>query len=153
MSVSINDIVVLRKKFELDRKKLQERENAVAIVEDMLREDLAMSNADIIGDNPTHTPKNGSQLDLPGTAIRAKGFAKAVRNAVRHFGSDSFTVPDIETLLKSQGTVFPKTLPRARISTILQKMLEDDIIDRIAKGKGSKPARYRGHKKVKAGDA
>lgn len=136
MPVSLDDIVVLRKKLELDRKRLQQREEAVAVVEQMLKEDAAKQV-----NGSEHVAS--SRFERKGTPIRNAGFAQSVRNAVAHFGTESFTGPEIETLLRSQGTELPKVNPRSRISVVLEKFRKGGIVVFKTKGKGSKPHRYK----------
>jgi hypothetical protein len=125
MTISVADIVALKQQIAADRKKLEERENALAIVAEMLRE--------LGGEQP--------QLDLP-VPSKSRTFTEAVRESVHHFPREEFTVANIETLLRGQN-VHLNGNPRARIAMIMSDLARKGVIARTFKGSGNTPNRYR----------
>ena len=132
MSISLADIHALKKKSELERRKLDELEQALRIVEDKLREN---DTAQV-------------QLDLKGGAtLRRTGFTAAVRDAVLQYKNTSFTVKDIELFVRNQDVQMPPKSVRPRIAMILQKMVEEKAIKVMVEGSGNKPNVYQLAKK------
>lgn len=133
MTVSVADIIALRKQIETERKKLEERENALSVVAEMLREIGAIESP---------------QLDLvvmgqaPIVYDSQRTFTQAVRESAHHFSNTEFTVANIETLLKGQGFTL-NGKPRARISMILHNMEKEGKVIRVFRGSGNVPHRYR----------
>lgn len=133
MAVSVADIIALRKQLETERKKLEEREQALSVVAEMLREIGAAESP---------------QLDLIATGQPPLGddsqrtFTQAVRESALHFHNTEFTVANIETLLKGQGFTL-QGKPRARISMILHNMEKEGKVVLVFRGSGNVPHRYR----------
>ena len=126
MAITLNDIVSLRTKIERDRKKLEEQEKALRVLEAMIQEEGDTAQSQIVASN-----------------IEINPFSVAVRDATTHFNGHEFTVGNIEDLLKNQGIKIPQKYARERISTILKRMAEDGRISVTYKGTGSQPYRYR----------
>lgn len=130
MTITLNDIISLRTKIETDRKKLEEREKALRVVEAMIQEESASAQH-----------QETLAFEAP-TDTRINVFSVAVRDATTHFEGLEFTVVNIEDLLTSQGIKIPQKYARERISTILKKMVEHGLVS-VSKGTGSQPHRYR----------
>jgi hypothetical protein len=128
MPITLSDLVLLRKKLDLDRKKIEERERAISTVERMLREEASTEQR---------------SLDLPAPVSAQPRFGESVRNAVVHFGTEQFTVPDIEALMKRQNVPLPRKNPRPRIAMILQRLVTEGAVVRTIEGKGPVPNSYR----------
>lgn len=129
MTISVADIVALKQQIAADRKKLEEREHALSVVAEMLRETDAEASP---------------QLDLAaaGKAKSSTSFTEAVRQSVHGFRDTEFTVANIETFLKGNGVRLAAT-PRARIAMILHDLTQKNVITRTRKGSGNTPHRYR----------
>src|SRR6266704_6740451 len=107
MAFTISELEALRKKLDRDRRELEERERALAKVEEMLREEMS-------GAAPTVPPLES----MP----QPDGFSDAVSIAVAALAGGEFSVPDLENYLRSQGFALPKAEPRSRIAMVLQKL-------------------------------
>lgn len=130
MAITLNDIVALRTKIERDRKKLEEREKAVHVLEAMIQEESASAqHQETLAFEPSDTQINA--------------FSVAVRDSTTYFEGHEFTVVNIEDLLTNQGIKMPQKYTRERISTILKKMVKHGLISITYKGAGSQPYRYR----------
>lgn len=127
MAFTINELEALRKKLDRDRMELEERERALAKVEEMLREEMARA-----------------QPELPTLESMPKpdGLSDAVSIAVSALAGREFGVPDIEDYLRTQGFPLPEKEPRSRIAMVVQKLLERRVITRTFEGKGRAPHRY-----------
>ncbi len=127
MGFNITELENLRKKLDRDRRELEERERALAKVEEMLREESSMHE----------------DVPIPPPVPRVEGLADAVRMAVTAMGLSEFGVTDIEAYLKNQGFDLPKVDPRSRIAMVLQHLRKSGEIVRTVEGTGRAPNRYR----------
>jgi hypothetical protein len=127
MPFTISELEALRKKLDRDRRELEERERALAKVEEMLREEIAAS---------------APSLPSPGPMPEPGGFSEAVNIAVSALAGQEFNVQDVEEYLQTQGFPLPKAEPRSRIAMVLQKLYERGTISRTFEGKGRAPHRY-----------
>jgi len=127
MAFTIKELEELRKKLDRDRRELEERERALAKVEEMLREELT---------------QNAPSLPIPDSMPRPEGLSDAVSVAVSALAGREFSVPDVEQYLVTQGFPLPKVEPRSRIAMVLQKLHERGKISRTFEGKGRAPHRY-----------
>lgn len=123
----------LRKKLDRERLELEEREKALAKVEQMLREEMESRVEEV------------AQLPIIAPIPAVTGFADAVRIAVAAHGSSEFAVHDIEEYLIGHGYDLPND-PRSRISMVFQQMREKKSITLISQGKGRNPSKYRVNK-------
>lgn len=130
MPISPSDIVVLRKRIEIERKQLEEQERALKVVEEMLRGQKGHNG---------HQP----ELNLPHAPLVRTGFAQGVRDVVKQFGESEFTVAGIEDLLKTKGVQLPKKNSRPRIAMVLQAMVKKKQIKVSFEGTGSTPHRFK----------
>ena len=130
MPYTFAELESLRKKLDRERVELEERERAIAKVEQMLREEMESSSEEL------------PQLPIIAPIPVATGFAEAVRIAVAAKGSNEFTVHDIENYLVTHGYDLPKADPRSRIAMVFQQMREKKMITVIAQGKGRNPSTY-----------
>jgi hypothetical protein len=127
MAFTISELQELRKKLDRDRRELEERERALAKVEEMLREEM--------------TRMQGTTLPAPEVLPKPEGLSDAVSIAIESLAGREFTVPDVEDYLTQVGFQLPKE-PRSRIAMVLQKMHERGQIIRTFEGKGRAPHRY-----------
>ena len=133
MPISVNDLTELREQIAAGRKKLEEQEAALHVLEAMLAD--------------TPIPVNGkNHLDnslLPNEPVVRKSLPMLVNEIVKQFGKREFIVADIENVLARQGNL-PKTkTPRASIATALQQMEKNKELTRTYRGVGSDPHRFR----------
>jgi len=134
MPITPADIVALQQQISIERQKLDDREKALAVVAEMLREQTDAQT----GKQP--------QLDLPPTLAPAQGgptFTSRIRDAVGHFVAQEFTVVHIEDLLKAHGGIPSMNDPRSRISMVLGDMTKKGLLAVTHKGNGNQPYRYR----------
>ena len=120
----------LRKKLDRERLELEERERALAKVEQMLREEMESRSEDV------------PQLPIIAPIPTATGFADAVRIAVAAHGNSEFGVHDIEEYLVNHGFDLPND-PRSRIAMVFQQLREKKAITLTSQGKGRSPSKYR----------
>ena len=130
MAFSIKELQELRAKLDRDRRELDERERALAKVEEMLREQMIQFEPALAMPSPETLPK-------------PDGLSDAVSMAVAALANKEFAVPDIEEYLVATGFDLPKAEPRSRIAMVLQKLKEASVITRTFEGKGRAPHRYR----------
>lgn len=130
MTISVADVVALKQQIAADRKKLEEREHALEVVAEMLREANADSSLDLDLESPAKTPAG------------KPNFTEAVRQSVHKFRDADFTVSNIESSLKADG-VRMAAAARARIAAILHELTDKNVITRTRKGSGNKPNKYR----------
>ena len=124
--IKIDQISQLRKKLSYERKLLEDRERAISIVEQMLREDGVQVS-----------------LPLPGIALaKQHGLQGNVKHVIEQLGNIEFTIADIETRFKGSELPLPKKNPKARIAMVLQTLRERNEIVRTFDGAGA-PHRYK----------
>jgi hypothetical protein len=131
MPYTFAELESLRKKLDRERLELEEREKALAKVEQMLREEMESRFDEV------------AQLPIIAPIPDATGFAEAVRIAVSAHGHSEFAVHDIEDYLISHGFELPEKDPRSRIAMIFQQMREKKTITLISQGKGRIASKYR----------
>ena len=130
MALEITELAALRKKLDRDRRELEERERALALVEQMLREERL--------DSPELQP-----LSIPDMPTKPDSLTGSVKAAVMSLADREFSVPDVERYLLHVGVELPKNDPRSRIAMVLQSLREKDMIVKTYSGKGRDPHRYR----------
>lgn len=126
ITIKTDQISQLRKKLAYERKLLEDRERAIAMVEQMLLEDSGQGS-----------------LPLPGIAPEKRhGLQKNVKHVIEQLGNSEFTVADIEKRFKDWGLLLPKKNPKSRIAMVLQTLRERDEIVRTSAEPGA-PHRYK----------
>jgi len=71
----------------------------------------------------------------------------AVRDAVNQLYA-TFTIRDVEKVIKQQNAVVGSHVRRASLSNTLKRLVEDGLLELVEKGQGKRPSSYR--RKVQA---
>ncbi len=145
MTITVADLVGLKQQIATDLERLkaetaavQNQYDAVELLERRLRAESTQTN---IFDLKDVEQTNVSRIvNVPGLAV---GFAGAVRQSVRHFHDEQFTVKNVETVLRGSGAPLPANNLRARIAGELAKLVKQKVITITRKGNGSSPNSFR----------
>lgn len=134
------DLRILRKQLDEERALLNEREKALALIEEWERE----LNNGISGGAPL---KSLAQLSaLSGAAIddeipyKRNTFEDNVREAIKGWKHE-FAIPDIERAMASRGVEIPNKV-RQRIAMVMKDLEDNEEVKRTLKGSGSEPHRF-----------
>jgi len=127
MPITLNDLTELREKISEGRKKLEEQEAALIVLESMVSESNVNSKEEIkLGALPTKQSIVDNVLDI-----------------IDRFGEQEFMVVNVEDALKEQGKLPKSKSPRASIAMALQKIEAQNEIVRTYKGRGNEPHRFK----------
>lgn len=134
MAITLKDLTELRHKITEGRKKLEEQEAALRVLEGMIADSDINSN-----------PQGEIDLgDLPVNVEPQKpSLVTSVQEIIKRFGSQEFTVAHIESVLEQQGNLPKSKSPRASIAMALHKLREKGVIERTYKGVGSEPHKFK----------
>ncbi len=136
MTVTVADIIALKQRIESDRKKLEEREKALAVVADMLREQNAEQGQLALTTNAVTDAAELGDDDL--------NFTQTVREAVKTFKGVEFHSSQVEAVVKASPMYTSiRSNQRIRISQILRDLAKKEVIRLTKHGKGSRPSMYR----------
>lgn len=122
------------------RKELEDEERALATVRRMIEQ------PSLIPDNQTQQADNKGQInfeDLVGKVERKRTLIDEVRDVVKKFGENEFTVAHIEGALNKLGIPIDAKNPRARIGIAVANIVDEGLIVRTATGGGNVPHRYK----------
>jgi len=132
---------ILREKVSKTRKRLEEEENAVLVVERML--------SDHMGAPATPTTAKPSTQEISfldtspieiSTAPAIRSFIDEVRLLVPEFNGENITVVEMMDKLIANGI---KVESKERVSMALSKMLKQNEIISVTKGVGRSPSVYK----------
>ncbi|HEY3698304.1 MAG TPA: hypothetical protein VGK97_03165 [Spongiibacteraceae bacterium] len=146
MASETEDVITqLRRAIEEGRKRLEDQERALVVLESMLPKRVT-SNP--IGVNLISSVDDGGIIDLAEIEIdsprgKRRTLVDDVRDLVKRFGGQEFTVAHTEKVLNNRGIEIPGKLPRSRISIVLGKLEEEGVIVKTFTGGGNVPNRYR----------
>lgn len=131
----------LKKQIAQKKKEIEDREQALAVLERLAgtipsvsRESLPLDDGVIKLDD----------LDLEEHGGKRRGtLVDDVNEVIKRLGDQEFSVVHIDALLRKMGKVTGDKPMRSRISSILGKLEEGGILERIHEGRGNDPHRYR----------
>jgi hypothetical protein len=121
----------LREQVSESKKKLEKQENALRIVENMIKE--SSKKGTVITEDKT--PKNSTQETLQPRTI-----VDNVASVLPDLSTQQYTVSDVYNLMDKAG-VAPEH--KSRISTVLRKMVKREKVEIISKGTGKTPSVYK----------
>lgn len=136
MAITQNDIEELKAEIEADKKALAGKEAALKFLESKQGKSQtkfstsSTANAGII------------ELDQLIPDVTKTSLVDDVKNVVKRFGGQEFSVAHVDIALKQQGIKINGKLPRSRISVALGKLEEQKVIRRTATGGGNVPNKY-----------
>lgn len=119
------------------RKELENEEQALATVRRMLGQPSAI---------PTQQAVRNGQIDfadLIGNVEKKRTLIDEVRDVVKKFGENEFTVAHIEAALKKLGIAVDAKNPRARIGIAVSNIAEEGLIAKTESGGGNIPHKYK----------
>jgi hypothetical protein len=138
---AINELDALRKEIEEARKALAAKESALQYLEENAHK---FFRSDPVPTNTKPAVEGEFQLEQLVINTVRRTFMSDVKNVIKRFGQQEFTVAHVEAALKKIGIEFKDgKSPRPRISTILGKLEDTGVLVRTFEGKGSVPNRYR----------
>lgn len=147
MAVKLEDILELRMKIENDRKKLEEQERALLILEQMLNEQFPQPQPVAPAPETSTLGAQSSLIKLEELSVanvqERRTLADDVWDVAQRFGEQEFTVPHVEAVLKQLGREINAKAPRARIAMVLGTLEERGQVIRTFKGTGSVPHRFK----------
>lgn len=133
MAITLKDLTELREKISEGRKKLEEQEAALLVLESMVSESSVNSKEEIkLGALPAKQSIVDNILDV-----------------INRLGDQEFMVANIEEVLKEQGKLPNSKSPRASIAMALQKIEAQGKIVRTYKGRGNEPHRFKKASEIK----
>jgi len=146
MTISIADLIAMRERVQGDLKKreaeikdLEDTLAALATLEKALRQEQPVQAAlDLSGAAHAHAPDSTFEPYNGATS-----FADAVRTTVRRFAGDSFTIANVENVLKAQSVRLPENNARVRIAMEVKRMMEKKQVTVVERGRGTQPFKYR----------
>lgn len=136
------DLNELRKEIEIDRKNLAEKEAVLRYLE-IKEGKSALSAKSGVATSFAGGVIQLDQLIVPASSKRT--LADDVEDVVKRFGDQEFSVAHVDIVMQQQdikdksGEYFP----RSRLSTALGNLEEEGLIDRVFKGAGNVPHRYK----------
>lgn len=133
MAITLNDLTDLREKIAQGRKKLEEQEAALRVLEEMVSESSISSQEEI----------------KLGTLPAKQSIVDNVLEVIDRFGDQEFMVANVEAILKDQGRLPQSKSPRASIAMALQKIEAQNKVVRTYKGRGNEPHRFKKANKIK----
>lgn len=141
MAITLKDLVDLRQQVAESRKRLEEQERALSIVEQMLADKPGQAA-------PTPAPNTEVKVDLSALELEARSpqretLPDQVKSLKASFGSQEFEVKHVEAALKKMGKTIAGKSPRARIAMVLSGLESSGEVVRTYKGVGSAPHRFR----------
>jgi hypothetical protein len=136
MAITQNDIEELKAEIEADKKALAEKEAALKFFESRQGKSKTKASA-------SSTASEGIiALDELIPDITKTSLVDDVKNVVKRFGGQEFSVAHVDIALQQQGIKIKGKLPRSRISVALGKLEDQGIIRRTFKGGGNVPNKY-----------
>ena len=127
----------LEARISAKRKELEDEESALATVRRMMEQ-------------PTIALVGGAahkgEIDfanLIGNNEKKRTLIDEVRDVVKKFGENEFTVAHIEAALNKLGIEIDAKEPRARIGIAVSSIVKEGLIMRTFKGAGNVPHKYR----------
>jgi hypothetical protein len=77
------------------------------------------------------------------TVLNGASLTSAVKEAIKEFGSKEFTRPEVDEVMKIQGT-FPvgAKSPKANIASVLGSLVKDEVLRITREGGGKRPHSY-----------
>lgn len=130
----------LEKRIAAKKRELEEEERALAV----LKRTMARS-VDNTYSNTIIPPESIRFEDLVGSVEHTKKrtLLDDVRDTVSKFGSNEFNVGHVDAALQKMGIKVDAKSPRARISLMLGKLVEEGFLTMTFKGAGNVPNRYK----------
>jgi len=125
----------LRNQVSESKRKLEEQENALRIVENMIKESSKEFSVEGTVIKEHKTPQNSAK-EIP----QARTIVDNVASVLPDLSTQSYTVSDVYKLMDEAG-VAPDN--KSRISTVLRKMVTREKIEIISKGTGKTPSVYK----------
>lgn len=134
MAITLKDIEEEKMRISEGRKKLDEEEAALCVLERMIA--------------GTVLPIGSQQeIDLGKLQVNIappkKSLITLVGEVVQRFGSQEFTVESVERVLEAQGNLPKGKTPRASIAMALTKLEQERVVIRTYRGVGSEPHRFK----------
>lgn len=123
------------------RKELEEEEHALAVLKRSMGVSATVDEAAV--SRPSLASKQLRFEDLGVEALKKRTLTDDVRDVVRQFGDNEFTVTHIEAALKQLGVVIDAKSPRARISIAAANLVEEGVVVKTYEGAGNVPNRYK----------
>lgn len=155
-------ITQLQAEINADRVRLAEKEAALKV---MIQMNASASTHVIhaIEDKPQESPSPNAPLiednqviDLSELGIedqsKKRTLVDDVRDVVKRFGDQNFTVSHVQAALKRCGIDLGGKTPRSRISVAIAKLHEEGFILRTFKGSGNIPHQFRIRKEGEPSD-
>ena len=137
MTIQLKDLEELRNKIAEERKKLEEQERALLILEQKLVNEAPTRI------KPTEQSEtfNLGELNVPTSNMST--LTDSVRALLKRIGCQEFTVADIEALLKQKGVELGGKAPRVRIEMALSDLVKEGEAIRTFRRVGSRPHRFK----------
>ena len=130
----------LEARISVKRKELEDEERALVVVKRMMGQ---LSNDLPLGNTSKEQLASINFDDLIGTIEKKRTLIDEVRDVIRQFGKNEFTVAHIEAALKKIGIAVDAKSPRARISIVLSTIVDEGLIVKTMVGGGNVPHRYK----------
>jgi len=131
----------LKKQIAQKRKEIEDREQALAVLEKLAGTTPSVSSTSLPLDEGVIKLDD---LDLEEHGGKRRGtLVEDVNDVIRRLGDQEFSIIHIDALLRKMGKVTGEKPIRSRISSILSKLEEEGELERTFTGKGNVPHRYR----------
>ena len=136
MAITQNDIEELKAEIEADKKALAGKEAALKFLESKQGKPPTKAS--------TSTTANEGIIALDELIpdVTRNSLVNDVKNVIKRFGGQEFSVAHVDIALTQQGIKIKGKLPRSRISIALGKLEEQEVIRRTFKGAGNVPNKY-----------
>lgn len=131
----------LKKQIVQKRKEIEDREQALAVLEKLAGATPSVSQESLPLDEGVIKLDELDLVEHGGK--RRSSLVDDVIEVVRRLGDQEFSIVHIDALLRKMGKVTGDKPLRSRISSILSRLEEDGELERTFTGKGNVPHRYR----------
>lgn len=138
----------LRQEIDLLRTQLATKEAILSFLESRRRESGQIRTAITSVENKHSDHEQESLFDVDDLIEPSKSDRKTltseVKNVIKRFGDQEFTVAHVHAALKRLGVIKPEAKSiRATIAAILSKLQENNELSRTFTGKGNVPHKYK----------
>ncbi len=131
----------LKKQIAQKRREIEDREQALAVLERLAGTTPSVSSGSLPLDEGVIKLDD---LDLEEHGGKRRGtLVEDVNDVIKRLGDQEFSVVHIDALLRKMGKVVGDKPIRSRISSILGKLEEAGVLERTHDGRGNDPHRYR----------
>lgn len=143
MGITLEDLEDLKKKVKEAEVELDELKSAYRVMKRLYGITVSQPEEPSKPSLSDTGAINIDELALPIKQVRrADSLPSNVKNVIERLGTQEFTVNHIATALKQMGKASSSKYFKNRVSMAIRKLVDEGMIERVHKGKGSDPHTY-----------